>query len=411
MAGESRETNSRGGNVVIVLKILFWILFALIAYVYAGFPVLVLVRSLRRKPVRHDDIAPRVSLVIIAHNEAASIGDKVENVLALDYPSDRLEILIGSDGSDDATDEIVRRFADRGVRLLSFPRRGKIPALNETVAEATGDVLVFSDANSMFSRDALRILVRPFADPYVGGVAGNQCYTTSTGNAASHGERRYWSFDRMLKRLESAAGNTVSSTGAIHAVRRELFQPVPSGVCDDSVISKRVILRGFRLVFEPNAVASEPVAPTDEAEMGRKVRVIVRGLSALWEVRGLFNPLRFGFYSIQLFSHKLLRWSAVWLLIALFAVSLSLWNAGVFYRAFALAQAMFYVCALAGWVLRKSRFARSKAFKPLALPFYFCFANFAALRAWIKLARGVRWDIWDAQRESVPAPTQGNPQT
>ena len=391
---------------MIALEAIFWTHFLLVAYVYAGFPALLFVRSFWKQPVRRSDISPRVSLVIIAHNEAESIGEKLENVLSLDYPRDRLEIVVGSDGSNDGTDEIVRRYADRGVRLFSFPRRGKIPALNDAVANTTGDVLVFSDANSMFARDALRVLVRPFADPSVGGVAGNQCYTSSTGNAASHGERRYWSFDRMLKKLESAAGNTISSTGAIHAVRRELFQPVPLGVCDDSVISKRVILRGHRLVFEPDAVASEPVAPSDDAEMARKVRVMVRGLSALWEVRELFNPLRFGFYSVQLFSHKLLRWSAVWLLIAFFAVSLALSNEGIFYRAFALAQAAFYTCGLAGWALRKTRFARSKLFKPLALTFYFCFANFAALRAWIKLAGGVRWDSWDAQRGAVAVAAQ-----
>ncbi len=389
-----------------VLQITFWFLLFLVVYVYAGFPLLVLVRSLWKKPVRQEDITPRVSLVIIAHNEAASIGEKIENVLSLDYPGDRLEIIVGSDGSSDETDAIVRRYSERGVRLMSYPRRGKIPALNDTVAEATGDILVFSDANSMFSRDALRLLVRPFADPEVGGVAGNQCYTTSTGNAASHGERRYWSFDRMLKQLESASGNTVSSTGAIHAVRREFFQPVPNGVCDDSVISKRVILNGRRLVFEPDAIASEPVAPTDQAEMARKVRVIVRGLSALWAVRGLFNPLKHGYYSLQLFSHKLLRWSACWLLIALFLVSAALWNEGIVYRACFLAQAAFYGCALAGWGMSQTRYARSKVFKPLALPFYFCFANFAALRAWIKLMRGVRWDIWDAQRAVSPVTAQ-----
>jgi len=392
---------------MIALEILFWVLFALIAYVYAGFPLVVLVKSLWRKPVRMDDITPRVSLVVIAHNEVDSIGDKLENVLSLNYPADRLQVIVGSDGSDDGTDDVVRRYAARGVRLCSFPRRGKIPALNDTVAHADGEILVFSDANSMFSPDALRLLVRPFADPSVGGVAGNQCYTTSTGNAASHGERKYWGFDRTLKRLESASGNTISSTGAIHAVRRELFQPVPSGVCDDSVISKRVILRGYRLVFEPGAIASEPVAPSDEAEMARKTRVIVRGLSALWEVRGLFNPLRYGYYSLQLFSHKLLRWFAVWLLLAMLVVSAALWNESPFYRAFTGAQLAFYGLALLGWALRRTRFARRKAFKIFALPFYFCFANFAALRAWIKLMRGTRWDIWDSKRGAAPLATQG----
>ncbi|MGE3315579.1 MAG: glycosyltransferase family 2 protein [Planctomycetaceae bacterium] len=390
--------------MTVALVGLFWILFAAIAWVYLGFPLLILFKSLWRKPYRKEDVTPHVSLVIIAYNESAAIGEKLDNILALDYPREKLEIIVGSDGSNDGTDEIVAGYADRGIRLCSFPRRGKIPALNDAVSLATGEILAFSDANSMFSRDALRILVRPFADPTIGGVAGNQCYTTSTGNAASHGEKKYWSFDRILKRLESESGHTISSTGAIHAVRREFFAPVPSGVCDDSVISKRVILGGSRLVFEPDAIASEPVAPSDGAELARKMRVITRGLSALWEVRELFNPFQFGFYSFQLFSHKLLRWAAVWLLLGIFFANAMILGQGLFYQVFFAAQVLFYVSAIAGCLLRNSSLRRAKAFKLLAIPYYFCFANYAALRAWIKLMQGTRWDIWDSKRSSVAGP-------
>lgn len=391
---------------MMILIAFFWTLLAAIAWVYAGFPVLVLVKSFWRKPYRKEEITPTVSLVIIAYNESAAIGEKLDNILALDYPKDKLEIIVGSDGSNDGTDDIVRQYSDRGVRLFSFPRRGKIPALNEAVSYATGEILAFSDANSMLSRDALQLLVRPFSDPTIGGVAGNQCYTTSSGNAASHGEQKYWSFDRILKRLESASGNTVSSTGAIHAVRRELFAPVPSGVTDDSVISRRVIIAGYRLVFEPGAIAFEPVAPSDDAELARKMRVITRGLSALWEVRVLFNPVRYGYYSFQLFSHKLLRWSAVWLLLAIFFVNAAIVGAGPFYRAFFTAQISFYALALAGWLLRRTELAKFRAFKLLAIPYYFCFANYAALRAWIKLMQGTRWDVWDSQRGALTTITR-----
>src|SRR5690606_17545782 len=154
-----------------------------------------------------NDFSPFVSVVIIAHNEERVIGAKIDNMLALDYPADKLEILIGSDGSDDRTHEIVRQYEDRGVKLLIAPRQGKIPTLNATVRQAQGEILVFSDANSMFAPRALLAMTRCFADDNVGGVAGDQRYNADSGNAASLGERVYWSYDRFLKKMQSRAGS------------------------------------------------------------------------------------------------------------------------------------------------------------------------------------------------------------
>ncbi len=381
-------------------QLLFWVSIGLIFYAYLGFPLLLLVRGLlRRRPVRQADITPRLSMVITAHNEAKTIRAKLDNVLALDYPRDQLEIIIASDGSDDGTNEIVAAYAGRGVRLLALPRRGKIPALNAAAAQATGEIVVFSDANSIYAPHALRSLVRPFADAAVGAVGGNQCYVSSShGNAASFGERLYWSLDRTLKTMQSRAGNMISATGAIHAIRRVLFRPVPLGVGDDFVISTRAISHGYRLVFEPNATAYESIAPTDEAEFQRKVRVIVRGLRGLWAVKELFNPWRYGFYSVQIFSHKLLRWSVGWLLMVLLGASLSLYAAGSFYQVVTLGQVAFYGCALCALALRNTSLAQYKAFKLLTIPFYFCLANIAAMRAWLQLLGGKRIDVWDSNR-------------
>lgn len=381
-------------------QFLFWGSMGLIIYTYFGFPLLLLVRRLfQRHPVRKASITPHVSLVIVAHNEVEAIGAKLDNVLTLDYPRDKLEIIIASDGSDDGTNEVVAGYAERGVQLLAFPHQGKIPALNAAVMQATGQILVFSDANSIYTPDALRVLVRPFADPAVGAVGGNQCYVSSTnGNAANFGERLYWSIDRRLKAMQSESGNIISATGAIHAIRHELFQAVPLGVCDDLVISTRAISQGYRLVFEPNAIACETVAPTDRAEFQRKVRVTVRALRGLWAVRELFNPLRYGFYAIQIFSHKLLRSSVGWLLIVLLGASLSLYGAGSFYQAVTQGQVAFYGCALAASVLRHTSMARLKAFTLLTIPFYFCLVNIAALYAWLLVLRGKRIDVWGSHR-------------
>ena len=385
---------------VMIARIAFWTAAALVAYAYAGFPLLLLVRGLVvRRPVRSGQTMPRASVVVVAHNEAATIGAKLENLLSLDYPRERLDIVVASDGSTDDTEQIVARYRDRGVRLLAYPRSGKIPALNAAVTHATGDVLVFSDANSFFRGDALGALLAPFADASVGAVGGNQCYADGdSGHVASAGERLYWSFDRVLKRMQSGAGNMTSATGAIHAIRRELFQPVPLGVGDDFLISTRVISRGYRLIFAPDAVAYERVAASEHAEFRRKVRVIVRGLRGLWEVRDLFNPARHGFYSVQLFSHKLLRWSVCWLLLLLCGMSLVLLpDRGVYAWAGA-SQLGFYGCAVAGWRLRRTSLARFRIFRVCAVPLYFCLANYAALCAWPQVLRGRRLDVWDSQR-------------
>lgn len=381
-----------------IREALFWMLVGLVAYTYAGFPLLVFLRGkFMRRPYRQADETPFVTLVVAAYNEEASIAEKLENILALDYLREKLQVIVASDGSTDRTNEIVARYADRGIALLPLPRVGKAAALNAAVAAATGEILVFSDANSLYAPDALRALVRPFADPQVGGVAGNQVYVTpGEASPSGEGERGYWSFDRWLKFYESEAGNTISATGAIYAIRRHLFQPVPEGVTDDFVTSVRVIAQGYRLVFAPEAVAYEPVAKTEKVEFGRKVRVITRGLRGVWMVRELLNPFRYGFYAVQLFSHKVLRRMVVFPWIVLFLLSFSLWDAGLIYRAAALAQAGLYAGGLAGFLLRHTRVGRSKF---LALPFFFCMVNAAVVVATFNLLRGQKIVLWETQRQ------------
>lgn len=381
---------------------LLWIAIGLIVYTYAGFPLLLLVRGLvSRRPVARGEVTPRVSMVIVAHDEAEVIEAKLENVYALEYPRDLLEVIVASDGSGDGTNEIVKRFADRGVRLLELPRKGKIPALNAAAERATGEVLVFSDANSMYAPDALRKLVAPFADPQVGAVGGNQCYVPAEdGHTAGVGERLYWRFDRLLKTLQSRAGSMTSATGAMHAIYWSLFRPVPSGVNDDLFTSTRAVARGYRLVFARDAIAFESVAGSNRAEFDRKQRIMARALRSLWTVRGLFNPLRYGFYSLQLFSHKFLRFSVGWLLLVVLGTSLLTYPLGGIYPWLVYAQLVFYLTALAAHLLGGTRAARSPYFKLLAIPFYVCLSYYAALRAWVQVFSGKRVDIWDSRPQA-----------
>jgi len=389
--------------------ILFWSAAALIAYTYIFFPALVFLRGLlHRRPYRSAEITPQVSLIIAAHNEAGSIGAKLDNILSLDYPRDRLEVVIASDGSNDGTDAIVRGYAGQGVKLLSLPRQGKAPALNAAVAASTGEILVFSDANSMYAPDAIRALVRPFADPEVGGVAGNQRYASAPlrtdlagdSDGAGDGERSYWNFDRKLKQSQSRAGNAISATGAIYAIRRSLFRTVPVGVTDDFVTSTRVIAQGYRLVFAPDAIAYEPVARSSGAEFGRKVRVITRGLRGVLVMRELLNPFRYGFYAIQLFSHKVLRRLAVFPLLMLLLASPQLWQHGLFYQVATLVQLGFYGCGALGLLLGGTRLGRLKVF---TIVFFFCMVNAASLLASVNVLRGRQIDRWEPQRQGAHA--------
>jgi cellulose synthase/poly-beta-1,6-N-acetylglucosamine synthase-like glycosyltransferase len=372
----------------------------LVVYAYGLFPLWVYIRAwLSRKPWRTAEITPTVSIIIICHNEAAHIEKKLRNVLSLDYPSEALEVIVASDGSDDGTDDIVRLFWDQRVTLLSYSRRGKIPALNDAVPMASGEILVFSDANSQFASDALRKLTRHFADPSIGCVAGNQVYTDDpNAGAAASGERSYWSFDRSLKFAESIAGNTISATGAIYAIRSALFQEVPSGVTDDFTISTRVIRQGYRIVFDPDAIASEPVAGKPRAEFRRKVRVMTRGLRAVLTVRDLLNPLRYGFYSLQLFSHKVLRRLVVLPLLVLLGLSPWLWNVGWFFQALLMTQMAVYLPSLAGCALARTRLGRCRA---LSVPYYFCLVNVAALMAVLNVLCGRKIERWDSQRAEL----------
>jgi glycosyltransferase involved in cell wall biosynthesis len=379
-------------------RALFWLASALIGYTYAGFPALVLLRGLvRPRAYRRAPVTPPVSVVIAARNEEPVIGEKITNVLALEYPPERLELLVASDGSEDGTVAAARARADARVRVLDLPRVGKAGALNAAVAAARGEILVFSDANSMLAADALRALIEPFADAQVGGVAGDQRYVVDGAEAGvAGGERRYWDFDRALKRAESRGGNVISATGAIYAVRRSLFRAVPDGVTDDFAVSTAVICQGSRLVFAPGAVAYEPVGASAGLEFGRKVRVMTRGLNGVLVRRELLDPRRHGFYALQLLSHKVLRRLMAVPLLVVAATATRLARRAPLYRAVCAASAGILALGTVGLALGRRSLGRRRV---LALPAYFCLVNLASLQAAANVARRRAIDRWEPRRE------------
>ncbi len=377
----------------------FWGSIGTIIYSYIGFSLLLLiVGKLFNRKVQKKNITPSISLVIAAYNEEKGIADKIENSLALDYPKSKLEILIASDGSDDGTDAIVEKYADRGVKLMQFPRRGKIFALRDTVAKAKGDILVFSDANTMYDKFSLRKLAANFADPQVGGVCGNQKHIKAkTKDNAGEGESLYWSYDKWLKESETLTGSIVSADGAIYAIRRNLFQmPASTAVTDDFAISTAVIEQGYRLVYENEALAYEPPMPNAEKEFSRKVRIMNRGLRGVILRKKLLNPFRYGFYSLTLFSHKVMRRLVPFFLVFLLIASISLSGGSVFYMLVLLAQIAFYGWAGISYFLRSTAIGRRKVFY---IPFFYCLANAAAFVAIINLLSGKRIEFWNPQRQ------------
>ena len=378
---------------------IFWLSVAFLFYAYGGFALLVgLVGLVQRRGVRKLPITPSVTLIIAAYNEENVIAERLDNALAMDYPRDRFQILVASDGSTDATDDIVASYASKGVLLLSLPRRGKIRTLNAAVARASGKILVFSDANIMCRADTLRELVANFADPSVGGVAGHTTYTLDPASeSSSYGERLYWRYDTWLKRLESDTGSVVSAHGGLYAIRRALYQRVPDGaVTDDFAISTAVIEQGYRLVFEPGARAVEFAVPEASREFRRRVRLMTRGLRSVLLRKRLLDPRRYGFYAVVLFSHKVARRLAPVALVAVAVSSTWLASQSPFFRVLAFGQAAFYGAALIGWMLRRARLGGSKV---LYIPLYYCMANAASALALLDVARGKRIAMWKPQRQ------------
>jgi cellulose synthase/poly-beta-1,6-N-acetylglucosamine synthase-like glycosyltransferase len=381
------------------MEVVFWVLGGLIAYVYAGYPLLLaLLTGLGlRRPIAIGAGEPGVTLLVSAFNEAEVIAAKIENTLALDYPRAQLDVIVISDASDDGTDAIVERYASQGVRLLRMnDRGGKTLGLNAAVRIARGEIVVFSDANAMYQRDALRKMVRNFADPAVGAVVGESTYEEAAGGA-QQSEGLYWKYETAIKRLETQLGSTVGGDGAIYAIRRALYRDMRADALSDFVNPMQIVMSGQRCIYEPQARSVEEAAEGFDKEFRRKVRIVNRAWRATWTLPALLNPLRYGLFSLQLVSHKLLRWLMPLFLVGFFAVNLLLIESGVVYRASLALHLVLYALALLGYLARGSKSLP----RALSVPYYFCLVNIASARGIIEAYRGRTYTTWATPRTTA----------
>lgn len=378
----------------------FWVSAGIVVYVYAGYPVLLwLLGHLGfGRPVQRAPIEPGVTLVISAYNEVAVIADKVRNTLDLDYPSAKLHVLVVSDASDDGTDAAVLACRDPRVELLRMEDRGgKTAGLNAAVRRARGDIIVFSDANAMYDRAALRNLVRNFADPGVGAVTGESRYRVAENDASTDAENQYWTYELWIKRLESRLGSLVGADGAIYAVRKDLYSDLGPADLSDFVNPMQVVARGFRNVYEADAFSFESGAEGFSAEFRRKVRIVNRAWRATLKLRSLLNPFRHGFFALQFLSHKVLRWFVpVFLLVCLLA-NLRLAGGSGFYALTLAAQGLLYAAALAGMLLERAGYP----VRMLNIPYYFCAVNVASLLGIGQAFAGRTYTTWNSSRPAT----------
>ena len=373
-------------------KLIFWAAVFLVVYPYLGYPLLVFLGGLvRPRGTARQPWQPAVTILIPAYNEAKCIAHTIQNKLEQNYPRGKLQILVVSDGSTDGTDEIVRGFSAQGVEIISrCPREGKAAALNEAVKHARGEILVFSDANSLFDRDAIRHMVENFSDPGIGYVTGKLCFVTDGSTLSGSGGDAYMRYENLLRTLETRFGSIIGVNGGVDAIRKSLYTDIPATLITDFVLPLHVIRQGYRVVYDPHVVSREVANKQLSSEFRMRVRVALRALQGLLYMRQLLNPIRYPATAFCLASHKLLRYMTFAFLPVALVANIRLAFLGPFYQAVLAAHLLIYVLAFLGLSAGLPRFLR----RVTAVPSYFLVSNVAFGLAMLKFMRGESMAIW-----------------
>ncbi|MGQ9609084.1 MAG: glycosyltransferase family 2 protein [bacterium] len=368
--------------------IIFWLSIIFIFYTYFGYPILLIILAkLRSRNVDKKDITPSVSMIIAAYNEEKNIRNKLENVISLDYPKDKFEVIVVSDASTDQTDDIVLEFKAQNcdkilanplpvLKLIRMPKRGgKASALNFAMSEAKGDIIVLSDTRQLYDRNAIRELASNFNDPSVGAVSGELYLENPEGVAVGEGVGMYWKYEKLMRKMESRLYSTSGATGAIYAIRKELFKPIPDDtILDDVVIPMNIVLSGYRVVFDESARAFDRVASTAKQELTRKIRTLCGNYQLMFRMPQLLNPFRNKVF-FQTISHKFFRLFVPFALIFALISSTFLIKSTA-YKIMLILQIIMYLSALVGHFLAKKPSFISRLF---GIPYTFLVLNYAAL--------------------------------
>ncbi len=378
-----------------ITAILFWTAVGTLLYTYIGYPLLlVLLAAIRRKQEPREAYCPPLSVLIAARNEQSSIGRKLEETLALEYPPDRMEIVVVSDGSTDRTDEIVRAWRDPRVRLIRVDEHlGKTFAQNVGVKECRGEVIVFSDATARYDRMALRYLGAWYQDPSVGAVSGRYQYVDPTRQSPTGaGSIAGWNYENLIKTFQSRIATLTGCSGCIYSVRKSTYQPLTPNLCSDLVEPLCIVRAGLRVVFEPRAVAFEETTKSSRQEFKMRVRVATRGMRGIASVPELLNFGRHGWVAFQLLSHKILRWLVpVWLCVLL--VTSACLSMFPFYAWIFCLQLCFY-----GFVCLSTKWPLYRRWRLLGLPVFFVTVNAAMLVGLWEWLRGQSYVVWETDR-------------
>lgn len=389
-------------DLLILLKIIFWVCLFLVFYSYFGYGILlyILVKvkktfSVGNKTGNEPLFQPPVALVVAAYNEEDYIVEKIENTLALEYPEHLLEIVFITDGSNDRTPDLIREYPR--IKLLHQPeRKGKVAAMNRALPFIESPYIVFCDANTLLNKECISNIVRHYSDPKVGGVAGEKkVVQQGSSTAAAVGEGMYWKYESFLKKLDSDLYSTMGAAGELFSVRKDLFETAPEGtIIEDFVQSMKLCQKGYVLRYEPAAYAAEGPSASIKEEMKRKIRICAGAFQAMILLKDLFNVFKYPVLSFQFISHRILRWTlcpVALFLVLVTNVGIVLIDGGTLFKTLLAAQLIFYVMGISGWVLAN----REIKVKLLYLPFYFLFMNYAVFLGFRRFLQNKQSVLWE----------------
>jgi poly-beta-1,6-N-acetyl-D-glucosamine synthase len=388
--------------------VVFWIGLAIVFYTYVGYGIVLYILSKlkRRRSTlidQPDNHLPEITVLIAAYNEENYIEEKLVNTLQLDYPKNKMSVFVVTDGSTDSTPDLVKKF--HAVKLFHEPqRKGKIHAVNRVMKAIDTTIVIFSDANTILNKQALRNIVRHYQDPTVGGVAGEKrIFKKAEDNASGAGEGIYWKYESFLKKKDAEVYSIVGAAGELFSVRTKLYQePAENIIIEDFFLSMKIAASGYRFMYEPDAYAMETASANVEEEWKRKVRICAGGFQAMSKLTYLLNPFKYGILSFQYISHRVLRWSLAPLFLPLIFLS-NLWLAlqgSSFYALILAGQVLFYALAALGYALKDKEIS----IKGFFVPYYFSVMNLAVYAGFVRYCKGRQSVVWEKAKRASMTP-------